>query len=84
MSPYPDARPALPPGMLDAKPFVADLIYAPAETRLLADAKAAGCETMNGVQMLVQQGAVALSLWTGLPLADIPAAAMEEAVCAAL
>ena len=76
--------PALPPGMFSARPFVCDLIYAPAETRLLAEARAAGCEAMNGVGMLVEQGAVSLSLWTGQPLSEMPAAAMEAAVLRAL
>jgi len=44
---------------------VADLIYNPAETRLLADARAAGCRTMNGLPMLAYQGALAFTLWTG-------------------
>ena len=84
MAPYADKMPMLPPGAFDEKPFVYDLIYAPAQTRLLAEAAAAGCGTMNGVKMLVQQGAVSLSLWTGLPLAVIPVAAMEQAVLATL
>ena len=80
MHPNPNETPMLPPGAFDAKPFVYDLIYAPAQTRLLADADAAGCGTMNGVKMLVQQGAISLSLWTGLPVSEIPTAVMEAAV----
>lgn len=45
--------------------FVADLIYHPAETKLLADAKKAGCSTMNGLPMLLHQGAEAFRIWTG-------------------
>ncbi len=45
---------------------VYDMIYQPAETRLLAQAKAAGCQTANGLGMLVGQGALAFQLWTGL------------------
>ena len=84
MSPRVGEMPSLPPGVLAAKPFVYDLIYAPMQTRLLAEAEAAGCKAMNGVKMLVQQGAVSLSLWTGLPVPDIPVAAMERAVLATL
>lgn len=84
MSPRVGEMPALPPGVFDRKPFVYDLIYAPMQTRLLADAAAAGCRAMNGVKMLVQQGAVSLSLWTGLPISDMPVAVMERAVLAAL
>lgn len=84
MSPRDGEMPTLPPGVFDTKPFACDLIYAPAQTRFLKEAGAAGCGTMNGVKMLVQQGAVSLSLWTGLPVSDIPVAVMERAVLATL
>ncbi len=42
-----------------------DLIYRPAETRLLKSAKAAGCRVANGLGMLLYQGARALELWSG-------------------
>lgn len=84
MHPNEDALPALPPNVFAGKPFVCDLIYAPAQTRLLAAASAAGCGTMNGVKMLVWQGALALSLWTGRPLEEMPVAVMEAAVRATL
>jgi len=44
---------------------VYDMVYKPAETKLLAAAKAAGCRTANGVGMLVHQGAKAFEIWTG-------------------
>jgi shikimate dehydrogenase len=44
---------------------VCDLIYNPAETRLLRDARRAGSRTMNGLAMLVYQGALSFELWTG-------------------
>jgi shikimate dehydrogenase len=51
----------LPPELL-----VLDLMYVPADTQLLRDAKAAGAaETMNGDTMLVHQTAAAFGLWTG-------------------
>jgi len=46
-------------------PYVCDLIYQPAITPLLRDAKAAGSRTMNGLGMLVYQGALSFQLWTG-------------------
>jgi shikimate dehydrogenase len=46
--------------------FVYDLIYSPAETRLMRQARAAGRRTANGLGMLVRQGALAFQLWTGL------------------
>ena len=43
---------------------VYDMIYRPAETALLKEAKAAGCRTANGLGMLLYQGVGALGLWT--------------------
>ncbi len=79
---HPDeaAVPALPPEAFAARPFVYDLIYTPPQTALLRMAGAAGCGTSNGVGMLVHQGALALALWTGIPVEDLPVAAMERAV----
>jgi shikimate dehydrogenase len=55
----------LPPDLM-----VLDLMYQPAETRLLRDARAAGASSaMNGDTMLVHQTAAAFTLWTGR---DIP------------
>lgn len=45
--------------------FVFDVIYNPEETLLLKMAKAAGCKTLNGLNMLLYQGAAAFELWTG-------------------
>ena len=57
---------------LDGKRFklkqaraVYDMIYRPAETPLLAAARAAGCKTANGLGMLLHQGAKAFEIWTG-------------------
>jgi shikimate dehydrogenase len=44
---------------------VYDMIYRPAETRLLQMARAAGCRIANGIGMLLHQGARALEIWTG-------------------
>jgi len=84
MPPNEEAVPALPPNAFAARPFVCDLIYVPAQTRLLAAAAAAGCETLNGVGMLVWQGVLALAIWTGRPLEEMPVVVMEAAVRATL
>jgi shikimate dehydrogenase len=42
---------------------VYDMIYRPAETRLLREARAVGCPACNGVGMLLYQGVRALELW---------------------
>ncbi len=50
---------------------VADIVYNPLTTRFLQDAKHCGCTTVDGLGMLVYQGAAAFSLWTGkTPLID--------------
>jgi shikimate dehydrogenase len=54
------------PFLLAQARAVYDMVYRPAETPLLAVAKAAGCRTANGLGMLLYQGARALELWSGL------------------
>jgi 3-dehydroquinate dehydratase/shikimate dehydrogenase len=44
---------------------VYDLIYNPKDTRLLCDARDAGCETLGGFEMLVAQAGLQFELWTG-------------------
>ena len=44
---------------------VFDMVYNPAETELLKKAKAAGCNTSNGLGMLLWQGVKALEIWSG-------------------
>ena len=73
---------------LDEKQFslrqartVYDLVYRPAESSLLAAAKAAGCRTANGLGMLLYQGAKALEIWSGQPAPiEIMRRALEQNV----
>ena len=44
-----------------------DMIYRPAQTRLLEAARGAGCRVANGLGMLLYQGTQALELWSGRP-----------------
>jgi shikimate dehydrogenase len=46
--------------------LVYDLVYNPRQTRLLQRAEAAGAATMDGLEMLVHQGADAFRLWAGV------------------
>lgn len=45
--------------------LVYDLVYNPRETRLVRDARASGCRTVSGLDMLVAQGAAQFEWWTG-------------------
>ena len=54
---------------------VADVVYEPRETRLLREAREAGCPTFNGMYMLLHQGVKAFHIWTGL---DMPVEIVRE------
>ena len=64
MSPKDDGVP-IDTSLLESRHFVSDVVYNPLETRLLKEAKAKGCATMNGIWMLVYQGIEAIRIWTG-------------------
>ncbi len=70
-SPLPEL-PALMPGAL-----VYDMVYRPAETKLMRDARAAGLRAENGLGMLAQQARLAFVAWTG---ADVPISVFLEAL----
>lgn len=61
-----DARLNIDPNSLRPSMVVADVIPNPPRTRLLADAADRGCTTLDGMGMLVNQGRVAIKLWTGV------------------
>lgn len=52
-------------GMIHRGLIVNDIVYEPVQTRLLREAKKAGARTVNGLGMLVHQGALAFEIWTG-------------------
>lgn len=45
---------------------VYDIVYEPRETRLIREARARGCETITGDEMLAAQAAASFELWTGV------------------
>jgi shikimate dehydrogenase len=77
MAPYPETCVLPDARWLARRPVVADFVYNPVQTRLLAMAAAAGCPTLDGLAMLLWQGAQAFALWTGRPM---PVAAVRAQV----
>ena len=60
---------------------VFDLIYEPLETRLLREAKSIGAKVVDGLSMLVHQGAASFEIWTGI---KAPVDVMMEAALKAI
>jgi shikimate dehydrogenase len=54
----------VPADLLCANLTVFDVVYNPLQTRLLQEAKTAGARTIDGLEMLVWQGAIAFEKWT--------------------
>ncbi|HEY2602890.1 MAG TPA: shikimate dehydrogenase [Thermoleophilaceae bacterium] len=61
---------------LDPPPLVADLVYGAEHTPLLEWAARGGSRTVDGLEVLVRQGALSFERWTGL---DAPIQAMRAA-----
>ena len=58
---------------------VADVVVNPPMTRWLRDAGQRGCTTITGIGMLVNQGLIAVRLWTGQDVSgDVMRAKLEE------
>ncbi|NEO66561.1 MAG: shikimate dehydrogenase, partial [Moorea sp. SIO4G2] len=56
-----------------------DLIYTPNPTQFLRQAKEQGAYAIDGLEMLVQQGAAAFKIWLGqTPPVDIMRHALQE------
>jgi shikimate dehydrogenase len=80
---YPDVNAMPPVDLSGARPgmLVSDVVFNPPETPLLAAARRLGLPTLDGLSMLVYQGAIGFQLWTGR---EAPAAAMKQALALAL
>ena len=69
---------AITPDLLTQFSVVMDIVYAPLRTRLLQEAENAGCRTIDGLSMLLNQAAVQLKIWTGKrPPVDVMRRALE-------
>jgi shikimate dehydrogenase len=64
MSPDVDETP-VPTRLLKPGLIVFDIVYNPIQTRLLKEAETAGAQTIDGLDMLAWQGAIAFEKWTG-------------------
>ncbi len=62
---------------VSTRALVMDMIFNPPETPLLRAARARGCQTLNGLTMLLYQGALAFEHWTGQ---SAPIEAMRQAL----
>jgi shikimate dehydrogenase len=80
MTPEVDGIP-LNPELLGRFETVMDIVYQPLQTRLLREAAARGCATIDGLQMLIHQATAQFELWTGQ---EAPAEVMARAAYGAL
>lgn len=76
---YPDVdkMPRIDTNSLRPEMLVADGIHNPPLTRLLQAAQERGCQTVDGLGMLVQQGVIGMKYWTGI---DADPAVMRQAL----
>ena len=62
----------LDPERFDAEVVLVDLVYAGSESRLVAEARSRSAEAIDGLEVLVRQGAESLHIWTGMePSLDV-------------
>jgi shikimate dehydrogenase len=67
----------IPAATIRKEQVVADLVYEPRETPLIAAARGAGAHAVGGIGMLVHQAALQIEIWSGQPA---PVEAMHAAV----
>jgi shikimate dehydrogenase len=63
-NPFEELRPLVEHG-LESEQVVVDLAYGDSPTRLIEAAETVGAHTVDGIEILVQQGALSLEIWTG-------------------
>lgn len=81
MYPHHEGAMCIPRGLLRPEHVVFDMVYRPLKTTFLQEAEAAGCTTISGTEMLVQQAAEQFETWTGAPA---PIDVMRSALLGAL
>ncbi|MBQ5749313.1 MAG: shikimate dehydrogenase, partial [Oscillospiraceae bacterium] len=60
-----DEKPDIDYTTVSAQMVVCDVVFNPVEPKFLQEAKKRGAKTVSGIGMLVQQGALGFTLWTG-------------------
>jgi shikimate dehydrogenase len=81
MYPHDTGAMSIPRGLLRADQVAFDMVYRPLQTTFLQEAAAAGCRTIPGTEMLVQQAAEQFETWTGV---SAPVSVMRDALLGAL
>lgn len=71
----------VPSKLLNPSLLVYDIVYKRGDTRLIRDAQEQGCRTVNGLSLLLYQGAESFRLWFG---EEPPLAVMRQALDAAV
>lgn len=71
----------VPAACLRPEHAVFDMVYRPLKTRLIQNAEAAGCKTILGLEMLVNQAVLQFEAWTGVAA---PRTVMRDALLRAL
>jgi shikimate dehydrogenase len=70
---------SLPIDALPADAAIVDMVYKPLKTSVLACAEGRGLTIVNGLGMLLHQGAIAFEMWTGFePPLDVMRAALND------
>ncbi|MDF0650185.1 MAG: shikimate dehydrogenase [Nitrospira sp.] len=78
MSPNADTT-CIPASLLHADLSVMDIVYNPRETRLLKDAKRAGCKAISGLEMFLNQAVTQFEFWANQPAPiDVMRAVLES------
>jgi shikimate dehydrogenase len=78
MSPKTEAS-CVPTALLHKGLAVMDIVYNPRDTRLLKDARQAGCVTISGLEMFLHQAVAQFELWTHQTApADVMRAVLES------
>ena len=62
---------------LDEHPILVDMVYGTEPTELIAAGREAGAATVDGLEILVRQGALSFRIWTGL---EPPLQTMRDAI----